>query len=473
MRRRQANAQRARDYDRRSNVDTRRKQLRVTARVGALLAGVGILAWAVLARRGSPTKAGDEVELLTSTAEVVKLLDGVRQTQSPPDPRPGAHDFPPPWPRVQFDRDAVEVLLPQVARPRYEYDPELLYRARPGEVFQRQMREHPRGSWSYRTNSLGFHESEEPLARRPDLRVLFTGASNVQGVCGVDESLPNVLEAELRRRRAGQLVEVLNAGQHSYNFFNYVAVLERFAELQPDAFVLAAYGGNDFFSCVKAWRYVHGRGAPKYEPHRIGTVHPPESAFVRGLLATEIAQAVYLLNNPGDVDTVIAIACSATAQMHSLCAARGIALVLAYIPPPLRGQPELPAAEREESLRSFGVPAESFDVSDRIADAWLDFARSRDIATLDLRPLLRAETRRMYWKTDSHLNLEGYALAAHALLPVLESALNKCRMRTRIVFPVRFEKWRRREFAGSSTLERALRRTRRACRRRRAARVRA
>lgn len=405
-------------------MDTRRK-LRVATLVVALLAGVGILGWAVLARRAPAPNSGDEVELLTSTDEVAKLLDGVRRTQAPPDPRPGAPDFPPPWPRAQFDRNAVEVLFPQVARPRYEYDPELLYRARPGEVFRRLMREHPRGSWSYRTNSLGFHESEEPLARRPDLRVLFTGASNVQGVCGVDESLPNVLEAELRRRRAEQVVEVLNAGQHSYNFFNYVAVLERFAELQPDAFVLAAYGGNDFFSGVKAWRYVHGRGAPKYEPHRIGTVHPPESAFVRGLLATEIAQAVYLLNNPGDVDTAIAMACSATAQMHSLCAARGIALVLAYIPPPLRGQPELLAAEREEALRSFGVPAEAFEVSDRLADGWLDFARSRGIPTLDLRPLLRAESRRMYWQTDSHLNLEGYALAAHALLPVLEAALNK------------------------------------------------
>lgn len=405
-------------------MDTRRK-LRVATLVGALLAGVGILAWAVLARRAPPTNSGDEVELLTSTDEVAKLLDGVRRTQAPPDPRPGAPDFPPPWPRAQFARDAVEVLFPQVSRPRYEYDPELLYRARPGEVFQRLMREHPRGSWSYRTNSLGFHDSEEPLAHQPDLRVLFTGASNVQGVCGVDESIPNVLEAELRRRRAGHAVEVLNAGQHSYNFFNYVAVLERFADLRPDAFVLAAYGGNDFFSGIKAWRYVHGRGAPNYEPHRIGTVNPPESAFVRGLLATEIAQAVYLLNNPADVDTAIASACSATAQMHSLCAARGIALVLAYIPPPLRGQPELLAAEREEALRSFGVPAESFDVSDRIADAWLDFARSRDIATLDLRPLLRAETRRMYWKTDSHLNVEGYALAAHALLPVLEAALNE------------------------------------------------
>ena len=325
-------------------------------------------------------------------------------------------------PRARLDEATASVLFPAMLRRKFEYDPVLFYRARANEDSWRRFPEHPSGGWSELTNSLGLHEGEEVSASPPDLRVLATGASNAQGVCAVEESIPNVLEARLREARPARSVEVLNAANGGYNFFNFLAVLEGFEDLAPDVFVVIAYGGNDFFTSVKVWRYLCGSGAPSYGPHQIEPRDAPGGGFARDLLATELAQAIYFLNNPGDVDVAISAACSITAEVRARCAERGIGLVLAYLPPPLRGQPEQMATARREALSVFEIPPESLEVSDRIADAWLAFAREQSIATLDARPLFHATAERLYWTSDTHLNPRGYQLVAEALLPLVEAA---------------------------------------------------
>jgi hypothetical protein len=69
-----------------------------------------------------------------------------------------------------------------------------------------------------------------------------------------------------------------------------------------------------------------------------------------------------------------------------------------------------------------GEHAGETDPADRIADAWLARCDALAIPTLDLRPLFRASDERLYWETDSHLNLAGHALVARALLPLVQAA---------------------------------------------------
>ncbi len=365
-------------------------------------------------------------EIATDTKAVTALLEGARRAGRGADPRPGEPGFPPAVPRALLDEDldeaTVGVLFPAMLRRQFDYDPILFYRARANEDSWRSFPEHPRGGWRELTNSLGLRGSEEVSASPPDLRVLAAGASNARGVCAAEESIPDVLEARLCEARDGRSVEVLNAANGGYNFFNFLGVLEGHAELAPDVFVVIGYGGNDFFSSVKVWRYLCGSGAPSYGPHVIEPRDAPEGGFARDLLATELAQAIYFLNNPGDVDMAISAACSITAEVRARCAERGIGLVLAYLPPPLRGQPDHMATARREALSVFEIPSESLEVSDRIADAWLSFAREQGIATLDARPLFHATAERLYWTSDTHLNPRGYQVVAEALLPLVEAA---------------------------------------------------
>jgi hypothetical protein len=174
--------------------------------------------------------------------------------------------------------------------------------------------------------------------------------------------------------------------------------------LHPDVFVLAVYGGNDFFGCARLERYFDHRGAAEtgpYENSRLEDLDP----FTRAIRATEFAQVTYFLNNPGDVEVVIGIACALTAEMERVCGAQGTRLVCAYLPPPLQGQPEILAATRAIVLERLQLSADDLAVSDRIADKWLAFVAARGIAHVDLRPVFRASRERLYWSTNAHINL--------------------------------------------------------------------
>ena len=59
------------------------------------------------------------------------------------------------------------------------------------------MKEVPNGVWSMRTNALGLREDAEPLAAKPDLRILVTGDSHTDGVCENRDSFPHVLQRAL------------------------------------------------------------------------------------------------------------------------------------------------------------------------------------------------------------------------------------------------------------------------------------
>jgi hypothetical protein len=357
--------------------------------------------------------------------ELRVLYPARAEPDRPREPAWGEPGFPPPLVREPLDERMVGHLYPilRVGR-RCVYDPVLLYRREPLVRFRHELAEHPGGGFEVSTNSLGLRDDDEPSADPPDLRVLVTGASNVEGVCSNRDTSVHLLETLLAGRRPELSVEALCAGVGAYNFYNFLGVVEHYRTLRPDVFVVVAHGGNDFFGGVRLHRWFCREGPGESpELRRFAALGAAQGRFPHNLVAVEVAQVVYMLDNPADVETAVTVACSATAEMQRLCSEQGIRFVCAYLPPPLQGQPEILAAERAVVLERLQLGAQDLAVSDRIADRWLAYLASRGIACVDLRPAFRAARERLFWRTDAHVNLEGQRVIAEALLPLVLEGL--------------------------------------------------
>ncbi|MDP6538970.1 MAG: SGNH/GDSL hydrolase family protein [Planctomycetota bacterium] len=301
-------------------------------------------------------------------------------------------------------------------------DPVTFYRREGGVNHWRVFEEHPDAGFWVRSNSLGMRNDGEPLVPPPNLRVLVTGDSHTDGVCANEESFCGLLGDGLRLNELDRTVEVLNTGTGGYTFYHYLGVLERHLELGPDVFVAVVYGGNDFSGAIKFQRYFRRRPPPVREPFSMKSF---ARAGVRGsgVESQEMVQLSYFLNNPQDVDLAVQTATALSRRMAELCERAGCALVLVYLPGPLVGQPRHHAELIVARDAHMGEHAGEPDPAERIADAWLARCADLSITALDLRPLFRASSERLYWESDSHINLAGHALVARELLPLVEAAV--------------------------------------------------
>ncbi|MAF66333.1 MAG: hypothetical protein CMJ84_11840 [Planctomycetes bacterium] len=303
-------------------------------------------------------------------------------------------------------------------------DPVTFYRREGGVNLWRAFDEHPAGGFWVRSNSLGMRNDFEPLVPAPHLRVLVAGDSHTDGVCANEETFCGRLGDLLRLNASTRTVEVLNTGTGGYTLYHYLGVLERHLELEPRVFVVVIYGGNDFSGAIKFQRYFRRRPPPVREPFSVRTF---ARAGVRGsgIESQEMVQLSYFLNNPEDVDLAVQTATAISRRMRELCDAAGCALVFVYLPGPLVGQPHHHRELIDARDAHLGQRAGAPDPAERIADGWLARCAVLSITALDLRPSFRASAERLYWETDSHLNLTGHALVARELLPLVEAAVEE------------------------------------------------
>jgi hypothetical protein len=280
--------------------------------------------------------------------------------------------------------------------------------------------EHPRLRWRIVTNAAGFLADDE-LLDAPDLRVLVTGDSHVDGMVPNEENLTQVLARGLRAARPGLAVEVLNAGVGTYNLYCYLVAVEARLVLEPDVVIVVVYGGNDFAGSMSLYRYFNCLDMPTrslYVPHQVQRALP-EGSVPRGVVPQELGQAAYFLNNPGDLELALELALDVARELELVCRAAGAKLVLAYLPPPLSGQPHWYGAALGPLVRDLGLPDDALGVSDRLADRWLAALAAEGIAALDLRPAFRAAPEPLYWWTDQHIATDGHRIVGEVLLPLV------------------------------------------------------
>jgi hypothetical protein len=372
------------------------------------------VAWFALARlqREAPMVAS-----VDNTGAIERLLESRRAAPAAQAPR----DYPPPLVREPLDEETAALYFPANDKStHWTYDP-LCYSRRVAHQapYFRKLEEHPEGGWELRTNDYGMREDEDVRTEQPDLRIVVTGDSHVDGVCAQAESFVNLLEVGLALERAGEVVESLNAGVGGFNLYNYVGMFERLAHLAPDLYVVVVYGGNDFSGAANLQCYFERRPPPASRARVL--TRRVESPEVLSLGSQELFQEAYFADNPSAVEASVDLACSISVELERQCAETGSALLFVYLPPPARAQPAHYRKTARTFLHQAGLKTLELGVSDRIADRWLTFLGARDIPAVDLRPYFRRANEPLYWRTDHHLNLAGHQLVAEILYePVTE-----------------------------------------------------
>lgn len=278
--------------------------------------------------------------------------------------------------------------------------------------------------WCIRTNDRGFRNDADVLREKPDLRVLVTGDSHVDGVCDNEDGFPARLQRRLAAPRGGT-VEVLNGSLGGFNLFHYLWVLERFAaELEPDVFVVTVFAGNDLKMALRFRRFFHRLPPLPPGDHTIGALKAAEVGLM-GLRAQELNQLLYFLDHPDEVPAATETLIAISARIRELCTARGVLPVFVWLPSPLQGQPDFHRPLIAGLERAFDLDAEQLGYLDVVADAWFAWLAEQGLAALDLRPTFRAADELYYWEVDRHLNLVGHRAVAEALAPVVEAVLGR------------------------------------------------
>lgn len=365
--------------------------------------------WAAKRHFGEPPM----IKMIDNSAEVFEMLDKGRRAPA---------EIPVLDPKVLIERSPWSEALAAKFFPSIEdresefsFDPIVGIRRAAGIDFRRKHREHPDGGFQIRTNSLGMRDDE--LIEDPELLLLFTGDSQTEGVCGIDESFVNLVEARLREDHPGRRIDAANAGLGGTSPWYYLDVLEASLPLEPDVFVPVFYGGNDFRGVIPLERFYRGRGRPKRR--RVPEGSTAASDLPNSIGSQELGQIEYFEANPEDrqiaVDTWIAI----SMEMSRRCEAHGIEFRPAYLPPPLVTQGE-PYAELIRKLeRRAPTLLARISQSDELADPWIAFLAEAGIEVIDLRPPIAAADSRLFWTGDRHLNVEGQEIASRTLYDAL------------------------------------------------------
>jgi GDSL-like lipase/acylhydrolase family protein len=303
------------------------------------------------------------------------------------------------------------------------YDPYCGSRHNSHLDLHRSWMEHPDGAWRLKTNSLGMREDREPSGVHPKLRILVTGDSHTDGVCNNAESFPHVLEDLLTASRlaAGSQkdpsapeVEVLNTGKGGYSFFNYLGVLERYRYLEPQVFVVAVYGGNDFLEAVTVYNYYHRLPQPqtasRYWPLVVKAMKINQPA-----LAQTFNSLKFFQTDPTQKSVALTAAKETTQQMKAECERRHVRMIVVYIPPVSDVSPAARSLHFQKLCQVLELNADTIKSTDELADAYLSELRDLGIEALDLRPAFRESKEALYWATDLHINLAAHRLIAREL----------------------------------------------------------
>ncbi len=305
-------------------------------------------------------------------------------------------------------------------QPHAQYDPHTWFAYRPDLDLSRPW---PDGSgrWPLRTNSLGMREDAEPATARPDLRVLVAGDSHTDGVCPNEQSFPNLTEAALAARFPGRAVEVLNAARGGYTLYQHLGTLERFAPLEPDVFVVAVYGGNDFGEALNLRNYFEQhtpRAGSKAYRERLDRATRAEPE----LFGQAILSVAYFAEFPPRAGRAVRACVDVLREIAARCERDGVELVVVYLPSVVAARPgDVP--DLDELLGALELDRGALASEDAMADELLARARELGATVVDVRADFAAAAEPLYWAGEWHVNPAAHALVARRLEPVLAERL--------------------------------------------------
>lgn len=142
--------------------------------------------------------------------------------------------------------EALMIFLdPYLFKDRFEYDPDLGFRAR--AYFPTDPAFHGPSDEGSTTNRFGFNDRDYPLTRQPGVfRILVVGDS-FSWAGGLHNNYTALLEELFERRDGSHKIDVVNTGYPGTHTGEQLAMLKKFGlQYNPDLVILGFFAGNDF-----------------------------------------------------------------------------------------------------------------------------------------------------------------------------------------------------------------------------------
>ncbi|MFT7671592.1 MAG: lysophospholipase L1-like esterase [Planctomycetota bacterium] len=318
---------------------------------------------------------------------------------------------------------AAQKLFPSLLlrKGRFALDPQTYYWPHSNGKRQVNFAEHPKGVLDVSTNGQGFRKNKGVRELAPDLRILVTGDSHTEGVVSNSELFTELLEAQLASNSSERSVEVLNAGKGGYSFYNYLGVLEKFASLKPDVFVVTVYGGNDFKESVRPRRYFTELSIGPALKKRFRQPLAYAATEYHAIVSQFLSQVLMFVNSEEQEQIARAAGLELIEAIEELCQESGVQFVLVYLPPAHDVQKRYIESMVEGVQELFRFEPGALNKADELATELLAHSAELGIPSLDLRDSFREADEFLYWESDHHLNVRGHQWIAEQLTPLIEA----------------------------------------------------
>ena len=318
--------------------------------------------------------------------------------------------------RFELTEEQTRLLLPQLRHEWNRFDPLMYFGYEPGLDQYIAFDEHPAGGYRVRTNSLGMRRDTEVSSEKPDWRILVAGDSHADGVCNNSETFSALLEVALEARTPASRVEVLNAARGGQSPFNYLGTLEKFADLEPDVFLLWFTGSNDFVDPLYLGRVF--RGHPRLGlPEEVEALRERAREVDLSLYTAGIHSASYFLSQPEQVDYSLALCRDILLEVSLVCRDKGIEPWIVYLPPPAFLIPRERLSGLAPMLEILGFSLEPLAQQAATMGAkFRELCASLELPCLDLEPALARDVQSCFYPRDLHLCPAGQRVVCAALL---------------------------------------------------------
>jgi len=319
---------------------------------------------------------------------------------------------------TEIDEERAAFFFPGLRNPggRMVFDPVAHIALRPDGDKWYQFPDHPDGRINFGTNNRGFREDEDTPLATDAYRVLVLGDSHTEGVVHNAESYANVLERLLDEARPDRAHDVINAGVGTTGPYDYLAMLDKHAELAPDAVIVGFYSGNDFQDGMRMSDFLTKRRTTKRTPEYTETMLDTMERW-GGRVPQGFNQAFLFRFLRQDVGVAVDACITATLEIAQRCEELGAELIVMVLPT----KPEVDGGDDADTTQAImdamSLSEADYAVSAGMATRYLAGLREAGIRCVDPALEMHAADEPLFWRTDYHLNITGHDLAARALLP--------------------------------------------------------
>ena len=328
-----------------------------------------------------------------------------------------------------LDETAAKALFaPLIGRPsRFQYDPIawVVHKPDTGQDYM-DWPEHPDGRIRQYANNMGFREDAPTQVEKHAYRIFVTGDSHTDGAVNNSESYANVLEALLDRALdpsgATAPVEVINAGVGGTGPHNYLAMVQKYLDLQPDVVIAGLYVGNDFMNALVhsdfiTKRKTRGRDADYKAKLNAALEQYPD-------LPQQGFNQPYLFKYcEGDAEIALDKTVEVFEGIARVCADHHIRFVVLVIPCKADVDGDDDKERIDGLLKILELSPEDFALNRWLSDHFVERLRDEGIDVLDPTQAMIDEPAPLYWRKDHHLSTAGHAFVARLLFEHLRDAV--------------------------------------------------